>query len=220
MNTKKLKKRSSSAALKYVTKDSILGIGTGSTVLTFIKKLKKVSNFIRGVVSSSKISSFYLKKYNIKVFDAREIDNIEIYVDGADEINNEMQMIKGGGGALTGEKILAGMSKTFICIADFTKKVSILGTKNPVPIEIISISYSFVKKKIIELGGIPILRKNFLTDYNNIIIDIYNLFIKDPIKMEKKINNIPGVVTVGIFSLRKADIALISYKNKIEIIKK
>lgn len=211
---------SSIAALKYINKDSIIGIGTGSTVITFIKELKKISNYIRGVVSSSKISSFYLKKYNIKIFDTKEIDSIEIYIDGADEINNNMQMIKGGGGALTGEKILAGMSKTFICIADFTKKVSILGKNNPIPVEIISISYSFVKNKIIQLGGYPVLRKNFLTDYNNIIIDIYNIFLKDPVKLEKKINNIPGVVTVGIFSIRKADIALISYENKIEEIKK
>ncbi|WP_343154665.1 ribose-5-phosphate isomerase RpiA [Buchnera aphidicola (Pseudoregma panicola)] len=220
MNIKKLKKMSSIAALKYINKDSIIGIGTGSTVITFIKELKKISNYIRGVVSSSKISSFYLKKYNIKIFDTKEIDSIEIYIDGADEINNNMQMIKGGGGALTGEKILAGMSKTFICIADFTKKVSILGKNNPIPVEIISISYSFVKNKIIQLGGYPVLRKNFLTDYNNIIIDIYNIFLKDPVKLEKKINNIPGVVTVGIFSIRKADIALISYENKIEEIKK
>lgn len=211
---------SSITALKYIKKDSILGIGTGSTVLTFIKELKKISSFIRGVVSSSKISSFYLKKYNIKIFDSREIDSLEIYIDGTDEINDKMQMIKGGGGALTGEKILAGMSKTFICIADFTKRVKTLGLCNPVPIEIISLSYSFVKKEIIKLGGFPILRKNFFTDYNNIIIDVHNLFIQNPKKLEKQINCIPGVVTVGIFSIRTADIAIISYEHKTEILKK
>ncbi|WP_343188976.1 ribose-5-phosphate isomerase RpiA [Buchnera aphidicola (Chaitoregma tattakana)] len=219
MNIKKMKKMSSIAALKYITYDSVIGIGTGSTVLTFIKELKKNTHIIRGVVSSSNISSFYLKKYNIKTFNARDIDRLEVYIDGADEINSEMHMIKGGGGALTGEKILAGMSKTFICIADFTKKVKLLGISKPIPIEIISIAYSFVKKKIIELGGYPVLRKNFLTDYNNIIIDVYNIIINDPIKLERKINSIPGVVTVGIFSVRKADIALIANEHSIEIIK-
>ncbi|WP_343188100.1 ribose-5-phosphate isomerase RpiA [Buchnera aphidicola (Ceratoglyphina bambusae)] len=220
MNINKLKKKSAIEAIKYVPKNAILGIGTGSTVLYFIKELSKISSFIKGVVSSSKISTLYLKKYNIKTFDVKYIDKIEIYVDGADEINDDMQMLKGGGGALTGEKILSEMANTFVCIADFTKKVNILGSKNPLPIEIISIAYSFIKSKIIELGGFPVLRKNFLTDYKNIILDVYDLVIDDPINIEKKINNIPGVVTVGLFSIRKADVAIIAYKDKIRVIKK
>lgn len=169
-------------------------------------------------MSSSNTSTFLLKKQGIQVFNLKNFSSLTIYIDSADEINHQMQMIKGGGAALTREKIIAAMAKQFICIVDKSKIVDALG-KFPLPIEIIPMALSYVSKEIIKIGGEPKHRKNIITDNGNIIIDAYNLCIKDPILMEKKINSLPGVVTVGLFASRRADIVLIGTKKGIRTIK-
>ncbi|BBI01324.1 ribose-5-phosphate isomerase A [Buchnera aphidicola (Nipponaphis monzeni)] len=219
MKLKNLKTIVAQAVIDYIPSGSILGIGTGTTVLKFIKILSNVKNLINGTVSSSKISTLYLKKYGMKVFDLNNINHLPLYIDGADAINNNMEMIKGGGGALTGEKILANIADKFICIIDQTKIVEILGTSFPLPVEVIPMAKSYLMREFIKLGGVPKYRKNIITDNGNIIIDIYNLKILDPIKMENVINSFPGVVTVGLFALRKADIILIGTNQGVKIIK-
>lgn len=215
-----LKKNVSLAVLKYIKKGDIIGIGTGTTVSYFIDALSSIKNKIEGVVSSSIISTNKLKYYNIPIFDSNEIDIINLYVDSSDEINNNMQMIKGKGAALTREKIIATISKIFICIVDESKQVDILGNKCPLPIEVIPMARSYVSREMIKLGGLPIYRENTITDNNNIILDVYNLNIKDPVLLENHINCITGVVEVGLFAKRCADIVLMSNKSGIKIIKK
>ncbi|WP_295164270.1 ribose-5-phosphate isomerase RpiA [uncultured Buchnera sp.] len=217
MNLNELKKKAAWAALDYICPGTVIGIGTGSTVFYFIQALSTVKNLISGAVSSSNSSTFLLKKNGIKVLDLNTFDSLEIYVDSADEINNAMQMIKGGGAALTREKIIAAMSKKFICIIDESKKVKILGTF-PLPIEIIPMALSYISKEMLKIGGQPKLRENIITDNGNIIIDVYNLYIHDPISIEKKINALPGVVSVGLFASRVADIVLIGTKKGVKII--
>ncbi|CAL4324639.1 Ribose-5-phosphate isomerase A [Buchnera aphidicola (Protaphis terricola)] len=220
MYLNQLKKKAAWAALNYIVPGTVIGIGTGSTVSYFIEALSTIQNSFSGVVSSSNASTRLLKEKGINnILNLNIFSSLEIYIDSADEINTNMQMIKGGGGALTKEKIIAGMSKKFICIIDETKKVNVLG-KFPLPIEIIPISISFISKEIIKIGGIPKVRKNVITDNGNIILDVYNLNIDDPISIEKKINLLPGVVTVGLFALRGADIVLIGKKKGVEIIEK
>ncbi|WP_422667321.1 ribose-5-phosphate isomerase RpiA [Buchnera aphidicola] len=219
MNINLLKKKAAWEALKYIRPNTIVGVGTGSTIYYFIEALSTIKHFITGVVSSSHVSTLLLQKQGIKVFNVNDFHSIDTYVDSADEINNKMQMIKGGGGALTGEKIISSMSKKFICIVDASKQVTTLG-KFPLPIEIIPMAKSYIATEIIKIGGYPEYRKNFFTDNRNIIIDVYNLNIQDPIAMEKKINSLSGVVTVGLFFLRKSDIVIISAKNGIKTLKK
>lgn len=205
----KLKKAASMAALKYIKPGSIIGIGTGSTVMHFIYALSSIKNRIHGAVSTSLKTTSILQKIGIKVFDLNDVNEISVYIDSADEINPNMQMIKGGGAALTQEKIVAANAKKFICILDESKQVKILG-KFPLPIEIIPMALNFIKREITKkFGGIPKHRENVITDNGNIIIDIYDLQILKPTILEKNINLIPGVLTVGLFSIRKADIALI-----------
>ncbi|CAL4324713.1 ribose-5-phosphate isomerase RpiA [Buchnera aphidicola] len=218
MKLDKLKKKAAWAALDYICPGTVIGIGTGSTVFYFIQALKTVKHLISGAVSSSHASTLLLQKSGIKVLNLKKFHSLEVYVDSADEINRQMQMIKGGGAALTREKIIAAMSKKFICIIDESKKVNILGNF-PLPIEIIPISLSYISKEILKIGGQPKLRKNVITDNGNIIIDVYNLYIKDPISIEKKINSLPGVVSVGLFASRVADVLLIGTKNGIDVIK-
>ena len=188
----------------FVKPNLIVGIGTGSTVTYFIKELAKYNNIIKGVVSSSNASTELLKQYNFNIYDLNHVDGIDIYVDGADEVNNELQMIKGGGGALTREKILAAVSKKFICIVDESKKVKILG-KFPLPIEVIPCARSYVARQMVKFGGVPNWRNDVITDNGNWILDVYNLNIINPKELEKQFNQIPGVVTNGIFALRPAN---------------
>jgi ribose 5-phosphate isomerase A len=195
------------SVLDLIDNDEILGIGSGSTVNILIEYLPKVKNKISRVVSSSLKSTELLKANGFEVVDLKSVGKLSKYVDGADEINKYLQMIKGGGGALTREKILAHNSNRFICIVDDSKKVSVLGTF-PLPIEVIPIAQSAVALELIKMGGRPVLRENFTTDNGNIILDVHNFIIPEPLKLEKKINNIPGVVTNGIFALNHADLLL------------
>ncbi|QFQ32227.1 ribose-5-phosphate isomerase RpiA [Buchnera aphidicola] len=220
MNLNEFKKKAAWAALNYISPGAIVGIGTGSTVFHFIEALSTIKHLISGVVSSSNASTILLKNKGISnILHLNSFHSLEVYIDSADEINNNMQMIKGGGGALTKEKIIAAVSKKFICIIDETKKVNILGSF-PLPIEIIPIASSFIENEIIKLGGKPKIRKNVITEHGNIILDIHNLNISDPIAIEKKISLLPGVVTVGLFALRGADIILMGTKNSVKIIEK
>ncbi|AYN24663.1 ribose-5-phosphate isomerase RpiA [Buchnera aphidicola] len=218
MNLNELKKKAAWAALDYICPGTVIGVGTGSTVFYFIQALSTVKNLISGAVSSSNSSTILLEQHGIEVLDLNTFDSLEIYVDSADEINNNMQMIKGGGAALTREKIIAAMSKKFVCIIDESKQVNILGNF-PLPIEIIPIAFSYISKEILKIGGQPKLRENITTDNGNIIIDVYNLYINNPILIEKKINSLPGVVSVGLFASRVADVVLIGTQKGIKIIK-
>lgn len=209
MNNNHLKKAAAEAALKYIPKkNAIIGVGTGSTVNYFIDALLSVKQQITTTVASSKATATKLKTLGFSVADPNSVDEIPIYIDGADEINNSLQMIKGGGAALTGEKIIAAIAKQFICIADSSKKVKILG-KFPIPIEVIPMARSYVARTVVKLGGFPVYREGVVTDYGNQILDIWNLEIIDPVKLEQTINNIPGVVTNGLFANKPADVLLL-----------
>ncbi len=214
-----MKKLAGEYAIKYIKNDMIVGVGTGSTVKYFIDSLASKKHLIRGAVSSSKDSTNLLKQYGIPILDLNSTGEIDIYVDGADEINHHLQMIKGGGAALTGEKIITAIAKQFICIADISKYVMKLG-KFPLPIEVIPMARSYVAREMLKLGGHPDWRENVVTDYGNWILDIYNLNIEKPIELEQKINNIPGVVTNGLFAIRGAnELVLAKPDGTIEIIK-
>jgi len=200
-------------AVKYIeskiSKETVLGIGTGSTVNFFIEELGNLKHHFKGVVSSSNASSEILNNKGIEVFSLNDVNEVEFYIDGADEVTPENFLIKGGGGAHTREKIVAAASNEFICIIDKTKLVSKLGAF-PLPLEVIPESRSMVARKIIAMGGRPIYRNNFLTDQKNHILDIHDIDISDPVKLEKILNNIPGVVDNGIFANNKPEIVLIS----------
>jgi len=204
------------SVLDLIDNDEILGIGSGSTVNILIEHLPKVKNKISRVVSSSLRSTELLKAHGFEVVDLKSVGKLSKYVDGADEVNKYLQMIKGGGGALTREKILAHNSNRFICIVDDSKKVSVLGTF-PLPIEVIPIAQSAVALEVIKMGGRPVLRENFITDNGNIILDVHNFIIPEPLKLEKKINNIPGVVTNGIFALNHANLLLSASDNGVNL---
>lgn len=217
MANDKLKEVVGWEALKYINTNTVIGIGTGSTVTYFIQALGSIKEKINGVISSSHDSSKQLKKLGIPVYNLNNIDNLEVYVDSADEIDTHMQMIKGGGGALTKEKIIAFAAKKFICIVDSSKKVEVLG-RGPLPVEVIPMARTIVAKELIRLGGLPEYRYGTITDNGNNILDVYNMNIVNAELLEQKINNIPGVVGVGIFAQRRADIALISTNDGIEIL--
>ena len=197
---------------------TIVGVGTGSTASHFIDALATMKGQIEGAVSSSEASTAKLKSYGIPVFDCNEVDSLDIYVDGADEINHQMQMIKGGGAALTREKIIAAVAKTFVCIVDESKQVDVLG-KFPLPVEVIPMARSYVARELVKLGGLPEYRENVVTDNGNVILDVYNLTILNPIELENKINSIAGVVTVGLFANRGADIVLMGTSEGVKTIK-
>ena len=207
MTQDEMKKAAGKAALEYVSKNSIVGVGTGSTVNHFIDALESVKDTIKGVVSSSTASTLRLEKLGIRVFEANEVASLDIYVDGADEINANKEMIKGGGAALTREKVVAAISKKFICIIDDSKKVDVLG-QFPLPVEVIPMARSFVARELVKLGGDPCYREGCITDNGNVILDVHNLKIIDPKSLEDQINAIVGVVTVGLFAHRPADIVL------------
>lgn len=208
MTQDEAKKAAAEAALKYVVPGEVLGVGTGSTVNYFIDALAKIRDDIPGAVSSSNASTERLKKIGIPVLDLNKTGTLSIYVDGADEANSSLQLIKGGGGALTREKIVAAASRKFVCIADESKLVKVLG-KFPLPVEVIPMAQSYVAREIVRLGGQPYLRNGFVTDNGNIILDIRGLNIVDAAGLERQINQIPGVVTVGLFALRPADVLLL-----------
>jgi ribose 5-phosphate isomerase A len=208
------KRKTAEAALEYIEGVSIIGVGTGSTVNHFINYLSDLKSQIDGTVSSSNGTTARLKELGIPVLDLNAVGDIEVYVDGADEINPQKQLVKGGGGALTREKIIAAASKKFVCIADESKSVDVLGAF-PLPIEVIPMARSYVAREMVKLGGQPEWRENFITDNGNEIIDVHNLEIMEPIAMEQKINDIPGVVTVGIFALRPADVILLGSETGI-----
>ena len=203
------------AALDYVDKRQVIGIGSGSTVEMFITLLDKIRSKVDACVSSSVRTSQLLNKNGFRVIELREAGTIPVYIDGADEANKQKQLIKGGGGALTREKIVASSSERFVCIIDDSKYVSKLG-KFPLPIEVISMAQSKIALEMVKKGARPVLRENFVTDNNNIILDVHGMDINEPMILEKEINNLPGVVTNGLFSLRPADVLLISDGNKVE----
>ena len=213
-NTEQKKQAVARAAIEYVEYDDIIGVGTGSTVDYFIEYLKPLKNKISGTVASSISTKEKLEANGIRVLDLNEVSDIPIYIDGADEVNPNLQLIKGGGGALTREKIIAEASHKFLCIVDESKVVDVLG-KFPLPIEVLPMARSFVAREIIKIKGMPIWREELITDNGNIILDINHLDIIEPIKLEKELNQIPGVVTVGLFAARGADKVLVSNDNDV-----
>ena len=208
MTQDEMKKAAGWAALKYVEKDSIVGVGTGSTVNHFIDALATMKADIEGAVSSSEASTQKMKALGIPVYDLNSVDKLSVYVDGADEINGHMDMIKGGGAALTREKIVAAVAEKFICIVDNTKQVDILG-EFPLPVEVIPMARSYVARELVKLGGDPVYREGVVTDNGNVILDVHNLSIVDPAGLEREINQIPGVVSVGLFARRPADVVIV-----------
>lgn len=208
MDQNALKKAVAEAAVAYVEKGEILGVGTGSTANLFIEALRPLRHKIPGAVASSKATAERLAALGIEVLDLNSVDQISVYVDGADEVNASLEMIKGGGAALTREKIVAAVAKKFICICDASKKVDRLGTF-PLPIEVIPMARSYVARELVKLGGSPVYRQGVTTDNGNVILDIWNLPIDVPRQMEERINNITGVVTNGLFALRPADVLLL-----------
>jgi ribose 5-phosphate isomerase A len=204
-----LKQQAAEAALKFVDDDMIIGVGTGSTVNFFIDALAGIKHRINGAVSSSVATEERLRAHNIPVLSLNNAGTLPIYVDGADEATKHLHLVKGGGGALTREKIVAAASEKFICIIDSSKEVDVLGTF-PLPIEVIPMAQSYVARELVKLGGQPVLREDFHTDNGNIILDIYNLSILEPVQLEQSINNITGVLCNGLFARRRADILLIA----------
>lgn len=208
MNQDEMKKAVAKAALEYVKPDTIVGIGTGSTANHFIDYLAEIKSRINGTVASSKASADRLRSHGIEVMDLNMVDEIAVYVDGADETNHYGQLIKGGGGALTREKIVAAASKQFVCIVDESKVVDILG-KFPLPVEVIPMARSLVARQLVKLGGEPVYREGFVTDNGNIILDVHGLQIMEPAKLEQELNDIVGVVTNGLFARDPADVVLV-----------
>jgi ribose 5-phosphate isomerase A len=208
MTQDEMKKAAGWAALEYVEAGSIVGVGTGSTVNHFIDALATMKGKIKGAVSSSVASTEKLKELGIEVFDCNDVAGLDVYVDGADEINGKNEMIKGGGAALTREKIVAAISDKFICIIDDTKQVDVLGAF-PLPVEVIPMARSYVARELVKLGGDPAYRHGVTTDNGNVILDVHGMKITDAKELEDKINALPGVVTVGLFAHRGADVLLV-----------
>lgn len=214
MNQDELKRLVGAAALEYVRPDRIIGVGTGSTVNCFIDSLVNSGIQIEAAVSSSEATTRLLKAGGIEVVDLNQTGGLDIYIDGADEFDAHRRLIKGGGGALTREKIVAAASRKFVCIADLSKQVNVLGAF-PLPLEVIPLARSLVARKMVALGGQPEWREGFVTDNGNWILDVHNLDLVDPVDMEKTINNLPGVVTCGLFAIRPADLVLIAAEDGI-----
>jgi ribose 5-phosphate isomerase A len=214
MKQKEKKQRVAEAALQYVVDDSVIGVGTGSTVNYFIEQLASIKHRIEGAVSSSEASEDLMRKHNIPVVPLNSVIELTVYIDGADEATKHLHLIKGGGGALTREKIVAAASKRFVCIVDDSKLVDVLGNF-PLPVEVIPMAQSYVAREIVKLGGQPILRDGFTTDNGNIILDIENLSIMQPVELEVTMNNIAGVVCNGLFARRPADVLLIADNHSI-----
>ncbi len=215
MTQDEMKKAAADAAIDYIEFDDVIGVGTGSTVNHFITALEKVKGKIDAAVASSNATEQLLKQIGIRVLDLNQAGDLRLYVDGADEVTPQGFMIKGGGGALTREKIVAEASEKFICIVDESKYVKVLG-EFPLPIEVIPMAQSMVARRLVKLGGQPELRADFVTDNGNIVIDVKNIDLTNPIEMEKRLNNIPGVVTNGLFALNSAALVLSANPNGVE----
>ena len=211
-----LKKAAAIEAIQYIKNADIVGVGTGSTVNYFIDALAEIKYQIDGAVASSKATEKRLKEHGIPVVDLNSVSSMGVYVDGANEFNKNFYLIKGGGGALTREKIIAAVAKRFICIVDESKKVDVLG-KFPLPVEIIPIARSFVAREIVKLHGDPVYRQGFVTDNGNVILDVHNLIILNPVKLEVTLNNIPGIVTNGLFACRPADDLLVGTSQGVQL---
>ena len=216
MNPEEQKKQAALKSLEFIDDDCVLGVGTGSTVNHLIEALPRVKNKIASVTSSSEASTKLLEEYGFRVDDLSSVGSPDLYIDGADEITKHFHMIKGGGGALTREKIIAEASRKFVCIIDGSKLVDLLG-KFPLPVEVIPMAKSLVARELTKLGGLPELRHDFVTDNGNLILDVHNLRILDPVDIESQINNIPGVVTNGIFAKRSADAMIIGNEKGPEV---
>ena len=202
-----MKKAAAQAALQFVKPDTVVGVGTGSTVNHFIDALGTIKDKVKAAVSSSEASTERLKALGIEIEDLNCVEELSVYIDGADEVNGQNHMIKGGGAALTREKIVAAVADTFVCIVDETKHVDVLG-EFPLPIEVIPMSRSYVAREIVKLGGTPVYREGVVTDNGNVILDVHDLEITDPVALEATLNNIVGVVTNGLFAARNADIVI------------
>ena len=209
MDPTEKKRNAAKASLEFIDPGTILGVGTGSTVNELIQLLPTVRDRIDKVVSSSAVSTELLEKIGFEVSTLNEVGDVDLYIDGADEANKRLHLIKGGGGALTREKVLAGAARRFICIVDETKLVGMLGTF-PLPVEVLPMAQAFVARKLVKLRAQPIWREGFVTDNGNHVLDVHELNISNPLEMETRLNQIPGVLTVGIFAHRPADILLIA----------
>jgi ribose 5-phosphate isomerase A len=216
MTQDQLKELVAREALKYV-QDPIVGVGSGSTVFKFIDALASIKHKIDGAVAASEASAERLKKHGIRVFDLNSVNELPVYIDGADEITEHLHMIKGGGGALTREKITAAVARKFVCICDASKLVPVLG-KFPLPVEVIPMARSYVGREIVRLGGNPQLRASFTTDNGNLVLDCHGFELLNPVKMESDLNQIPGVVTNGIFARRPADVLLLAKDSSVRTI--
>lgn len=218
VNQQEMKKIAAKAALKFVQPDSIVGVGSGSTVNCFIDELASMKNDIKGAVAASKASEERLRTLGIEVFSANDVVSLDVYIDGADEITPQGAMIKGGGAALTREKIVSALAKKFVCIVDSSKQVEVLGSTFALPIEVIPMARSYVARQLVALGGSPEWREGVVTDNGNVILDVYNFKILDPLKMEHMLNNIAGVVTNGIFARRFANVTIVGTPEGAKII--
>jgi ribose 5-phosphate isomerase A len=217
MTQDELKQAVAREAIKYVVEDAVIGVGTGSTADLFIDELARMKNRIAGAVASSERSAERLKGRGIRVLDLNSVNELPVYIDGADEITEHLAMIKGGGGALTREKIVAAVAKKFVCIADESKLVPVLG-KFPLPVEVIAMARAYVARQMVKLGGQPKLREGFATDNGNIVLDVWGLSILNPVELETAVNNIAGVVTNGLFARRGADVLLLGTKTGVRTI--
>ena len=219
MTQDELKKAVAREAIRYIVEGGIIGVGSGSTANCFIDELGKVKHRVAGAVASSEGTAQRLKGHGVRLFDLNELEDLAVYVDGADEIDEGFAMIKGGGGALTREKIIAAVAKRFVCIADESKLVRVLGTF-PLPVEVIPMAQAHVARKMRKLGGTPVPRQGFTTDNGNLILDVHNLMITEPARLEAEVNNVPGVVTNGLFALRGADVALLAGADGVKTLKR
>jgi ribose 5-phosphate isomerase A len=217
MTQDELKQAVARAAIKYVPDDEFIGVGSGSTANFFIDELAKIKHRIKGAVASSNKSAARLKSHGIPIEDLNAVDDIPVYIDGADEVTEHGAMIKGGGGALTREKIVAAVARKFVCIVDASKLVARLGAF-PLPVEVIPMARSYVARELVKLGGQPVLRDGFTTDNGNAILDVWNLNIVEPVALEARIRAIVGVVTVGIFAARGADVILVGTETGVRTI--
>ena len=208
MTQDEMKRKAAEAALEYIIVDEIVGVGTGSTVNHFIDVLAEIKHKINGAVSSSEASTERLQAHGIQVYDLNDVGDLSVYIDGADESDHYLNLIKGGGGALTREKIIAGASRKFVCIADESKLVDVMG-EFPLPVEVIPMARSFIARELVKLGGRPEWREGFVTDNGNDILDVHDLKIMEPMKLENELNKLPGIVTVGIFANRPADVLIL-----------
>lgn len=216
MNQESLKKSAAEAALKYITQGATVGVGTGTTIKYFIDALATIKHKLEGAVASSIETEKLLRAHHIPVYDLNSANTVDIYVDGADEATQHHYLIKGRGGALLREKIIATVAKQFVCIVDESKQVNVLGAIAPIPVEVVPMARSYVARQIVKLGGDPVYREGYKTDNGNVILDVYNLKVLEPLKMEERLKNITGVIESGIFAHRSADVLLVATKQGVE----